>query len=225
MEVLATFVREHSHEEWMDPGDPEELRDPPEPSARPPSFPQLLEYVLTDRIGRAIDILSLQNVDAPPRMRRGRADDPRRRVRPDIQAALTVIGRRNPGHDRVPVNLGLASLIRANLIRAHLPGAILNGANLERANLDGADLTGAYLSLAKLIGATVEHTDLSDAILTGANFARARDLDRAILAGADLTGALWPADATVPKGWHRGTTLGRLKRANTDPGSAADLNG
>jgi hypothetical protein len=62
MEVLAAFVREHSHEQW--------------PQADKSAYP----------------------------------------TRPDVHAALTVIGRRNTRRDRQPIDLMRANLARANLI-------------------------------------------------------------------------------------------------------------
>jgi Pentapeptide repeats (8 copies) len=59
----------------------------------------------------------------------------------DIQAALTVIGRRKAGPGGV--NLGGANLNGADLSGANLGGADLLGANLLGARLDGADLRGA----------------------------------------------------------------------------------
>jgi len=53
----------------------------------------------------------------------------------DIQAALTVIGRRAAIGTGVP-----------DLTNAHFPKAYLNGADLNRAHLNGADLSGADLS-------------------------------------------------------------------------------
>ena len=77
---------------------------------------------------------------------------------PDIQAILTVLGRRettgkNRGND--PLDLSDTRLVRAGLTDANLSGAILvdadlSGAYLKRANLAGADLTDANLSKAFL---------------------------------------------------------------------------
>jgi uncharacterized protein YjbI with pentapeptide repeats len=78
----------------------------------------------------------------------------------DIQAALTVIGRRS-AHANETINL-----IGANLAGAILNGA--NGANLTYANLNDADLTGATLIDTNLTGA-----DLSDANLSMVNLAGA----------------------------------------------------
>jgi hypothetical protein len=70
----------------------------------------------------------------------------------DIQAALTVIGRRaaEPGRvDLANANLSRANLSRANLSRANLNGADLIGANLSDAYLNDANVNGANLIGAK----------------------------------------------------------------------------
>ena len=110
MEMLAAFIREHSHEQ----------RPPPGPS--------------------------------------GRARE--RSLRPDVQAALTAVGRRLTERDIGPVDLARADLTGANLGGARLTGANLTGANLTSADLADADLTDADLTRA----------DLTRAELTGARW-------------------------------------------------------
>jgi hypothetical protein len=225
MEVLAAFVREHSHKQWP----------------------------LTE---------SGTHVPGPE-------------PRPDVQAALTVIGRRDNSRDREPINLAGADLVRADLTdalltdalltrallddatlsdayltRAYLRGATLRGAHLDGAHLDGADLMGADLNgailyradlmsarlrdadltgaiLARailtdaiLVGADLTGAHLDGAILTGANLVRAHlngayldgaILDAEALNGANLTNARWPRDAPVPRGWKLDTGSGRLE--------------
>jgi len=111
----------------------------------------------------------------------------------DIQAALTVIGRRAAiGTGRVDfanAHIPKAELYRANLSGADLSGADLSGALLSAANLSGAflsavNLSGANLSAALLSAAALSGANLSAAILTGAN------LRGAFLIGANLSGAL-----------------------------------
>src|SRR5207244_4428373 len=58
-------------------------------------------------------------------------------VRPDVQAAVTVIGRRDPTRD--------IRYRRIDLTRAYLAGADLSGARLGGAVLTRADLNGARL--------------------------------------------------------------------------------
>ena len=157
MEVLAAFIREHSHEQWP----------PADDAAQPPA----------------------------------------RTMRPDVQAAATVIGRRtsrfDSQYDRQPINLIAADLAGADLFRAdltgvHLGGANLSGANLSAALLDRADLTRADLTRADLHFADLPDAHLTDADLTDADlhyttlyraYLTHANLTRANLAGARLLGA------------------------------------
>jgi len=99
----------------------------------------------------------------------------------DIQAALTVIGRRTNKTDR------------ADLSYANLPGADLRMAELNDAGLTGANLSGAYLAEANLTWAMLAKTNLRGAALFGAKLNHATlskaDLKGTILTGADLTDA------------------------------------
>ena len=118
---------------------------------------------------------------------------PERATRPDVQAAVTVIGRRNPRHDRQTVDLRSVVLTGATLTGADLTGADLTGADLTGADLTGADLTradltGAKLTGAKLTDAKLAGAQLTRAVLAGAKLTRA-DLTRAELLGAELLGA------------------------------------
>jgi hypothetical protein len=150
------------------------------------------------------------------------ADGPERQrsTRPDVQAAVTVVGRRTfqgwgymgavdlTRADLSGARLGGADLNHTILIRTILAKASLQGTNLHYACLLGADLTGANLLGADLTGATLSAADFTGADLSGAR-----------LAGADLTGARWPADTPVPEGWERDADSGRLV-AGTDSGPA-----
>ena len=162
------------------------------------------------------------------------ADIPGLGARGDIQAAVTVIGRRNPRHDQERrlvlyhanlsradisrADLGGAYLVRAWLVRADLQlaklqmaiayRADLTGANLTSANLIRANLQMAILTRADLTRADLTRADLTRADLTGADLTGA-DLTGADFTGADLTGARWPGDASVPEGW-REAPDGRL---------------
>jgi hypothetical protein len=55
-----------------------------------------------------------------------------RSMRPDVQAALTVVGRRDQRRDIQAINLAGADLTRARLTGADLTGADLRGATLTR---------------------------------------------------------------------------------------------
>src|SRR5271157_2385376 len=128
-------------------------------------------------------------------------------TRPDVQAAVTVVGRRDRERD-IPDR-------RIDLAGARLTGAVrllpLIGADLipadARADASAMDLTGADLTGARLTGA-----DLTGARLTGASLHRAR-LDRTRLDSANLTDVRWPSDAPVPEGWKLDTGSGRLVAA------------
>jgi uncharacterized protein YjbI with pentapeptide repeats len=137
-------------------------------------------------------------------------------TRPDVQAAVTVVGRRDAKRDIQRIDLTNADLTRAiltnaDLTRAILAVAILTGARLTGADLTDASLTDARLDHAHLRGASLtdarlDHADLTDAILTDARLYGAHlygshltgaDLTGADLAGADLAGAdLARADLT-----------------------------
>ena len=127
----------------------------------------------------------------------------KRRIRPDIQAAVTVVGRRDARFDVRPVNLS-----DARLLSAFLPDADLKAAHLVR-----TDLTGAFLGSANLADAALHNAKLTRATLVHAN------LTGADLSGADLTGARWPDDAPVPEGWTRDSS-GRLLKADAGAESA-----
>jgi hypothetical protein len=63
---------------------------------------------------------------------------------PDIQAILTVLGRRTRIYRKEEcLNLANTDLRGADLRKAQLQGAYLRGAQLQRADLDGAQLEGA----------------------------------------------------------------------------------
>jgi uncharacterized protein YjbI with pentapeptide repeats len=103
----------------------------------------------------------------------------------DIQAALTVIGRR--------VVIGTMVTNRVDLGGAHIPKVRLMGADLtigdlSFANLSGANLNQAVLNTASLYAALLQGTHLSGANLTAAQLQEA-DLSRADLGFANLTGA------------------------------------
>jgi hypothetical protein len=110
----------------------------------------------------------------------------------DVQAALTVIGRRIKGPGAIDLaNVGIPGAIlesHADLSGANLSGTDLSNANLSNADLTGARLTKANVSGANLFGANLSGTDLSSANLGNADLFGAR-LTKANLSGADLTSA------------------------------------
>jgi hypothetical protein len=163
-----------------------------------------------------------------------------RTIRPDVQAAVTVIGRRKPRREVTSIDLSGANLIDANLDNAKLADANLTGVNLSGAQLSfadlilatltGANLTGANLRWASLgsaqladahlDGANLDNAYLGNAKLTGANLTGA-NLDNANFAEADLTDAFWSPDKAVPEGWSRGPDQTRLVQSTPTVGNAA----
>lgn len=104
----------------------------------------------------------------------------------DIQAVLTVLGRRSLAHEQdAPLSLDLArtDLTGVDASKASLGRANLQMARLTHARFDGADLSEAWLGAADLAQASLSDVDLTRAQLDGAN------LDRALLSGATLYGA------------------------------------
>ena len=145
------------------------------------------------------------------RSRAGGREQAQSSPRPDIQAAVTVVGRRNAKRDIDNIALAGARLRDADLAGARLRGADLAGADLTGAILTRADLTGADLASAHLDGVNLDYAHLRDAFFEGATLTGAHlwgaDLTRAYLASntqsggdlpaADLTGAdLMLADLT-----------------------------
>jgi uncharacterized protein YjbI with pentapeptide repeats len=114
----------------------------------------------------------------------------------DIQAALTVIGRRaGGGIDLAPANLAAANIRGAKLAHAGLRDANLENADLSRADLSDVNLIGAYLIGANLSHANLFHADLRYAHLKNTDLNHA-DLLEADLRGAYLSGANL-SDATL----------------------------
>jgi uncharacterized protein YjbI with pentapeptide repeats len=162
----------------------------------------------------------------------------------DIQAALTVIGRRSAHvSDKIDLvkanlsgaNLSGADLTHANLYHANLTDARLPDANLTDANLSGVNLSGAYLGSivnppiganltdAHLIDADLTHAMLIKANLSGADLSGAH-LTNANLTNANLSGAsLYGADlsgANLTNANLSGADLGD-DRLSFDPGGVA----
>jgi hypothetical protein len=103
----------------------------------------------------------------------------------DIQAILTVIGRRTPPKNSPGLDLQGTDLRGASALKgAHLEKAFLRGAHLERADLRGAHLKNTNLSEAYLPEADLRRADLQETSLLAAH------LDHAKLHGAHLQGAL-----------------------------------
>jgi uncharacterized protein YjbI with pentapeptide repeats len=140
----------------------------------------------------------------------------------DIQAIISVVGRRDSGRDPLGrrVYMHRVDLGGADLRGAVLRGALLAEANLHGAVLNDADLRDCDLRNADLSRARVSRTQLDSANLVGANLAGARgrgtSLQAALLRDANLDGALLGyanfegADlrrANLQRAWLRGSNL------------------
>ena len=130
--------------------------------------------------------------------------EPERSTRPDVQAALTVAGRREAKRDIQPMNLTGTDLTRADL----------HGANFTRADLGGADLTGADLHGADLTSANLGRADLTGADLHGADLTRARLFFRAFPARVSSMHAS-PARTSAARTSPARTSMARTSPART----------
>jgi hypothetical protein len=144
----------------------------------------------------------------------------------DVQAAMTVLGRRLRVPDNEQLELSRVKLLHAdlreaNLIHADLHYSDLSGSNLVGADLHLADLTGIRLPAAVLLGANLYQADLRTALLWHAQLEDA-DLRAADLAGADLSGAHLQR-AHLEQADLRGTDLSGTDLASVDlDGAVAD---
>jgi uncharacterized protein YjbI with pentapeptide repeats len=123
---------------------------------------------------------------------------------PDVQAALTVLVRRQPSpqpSQRLDLHatdlrkalLDGAQLQGVNLADATLQGVRLDGVNLRDADLAGTNFQGASMHRAQLQRARLHGAQLQRVYLAGANFQRAdlgsAQLQQAVLWGANLQDA------------------------------------
>lgn len=121
----------------------------------------------------------------------------------EVQAAITIIGRRGIPAAGDEVDLAETCLAGADFRNAELARAILNGADLKAAKLSGVNLRGAQLYNADLSGAYInvdggpisgysysyEYSD-GRATVEVARQSRSADLTDADLGGAKLNGAM-----------------------------------
>jgi len=150
-------------------------------------------------------------------------EQPPQKLAADIQAVLTVLGRRERTYkngEDLRLDLRGTDLRRADLSGAHLEGAILSGVHLEWANLswahlEDAILRGTHLEKSSLAGADLERAFLGEARLEGALLKEAR-LEKAYLSGAHLEAAnLLGADFTEAFG----LTWEQMQTAKRDSGT------
>ncbi|HEY3682362.1 MAG TPA: pentapeptide repeat-containing protein [Streptosporangiaceae bacterium] len=181
MDVLATFVREHTR-----PGRNNDHRAGTVPArwTATPASADVGDPVPAADIQAALTVLA----------RRIIGHDSRR---------IALTGAHLNGADLSSVNLDGADLSGVSMNGANLRGARLNGVNLrgahlraahlEGANLEGANLNGTDLRGANVRGANVQHAYLRSAYLSGAYLSSAHlngaNLSDAHLNGADLSNA------------------------------------
>ncbi len=85
----------------------------------------------------------------------------------DVQAILTVIGRRDTRKDLDRLALNDTCLIEENVSGANFTNVDFSGSNLTGANLTHLNLSGADLTNANLTGADLTGADLTNVNLTG----------------------------------------------------------
>lgn len=112
-------------------------------------------------------------------------DEPYVPLTTDIQAVLTVIGRRKYPETKETISLDLSG---SNLRGAKLGSANLKSVNFSRANLSDAYLVKAELENAKFYKAILKNANLSKGNLSNADLGEAK-LNNTILSGANLTSA------------------------------------
>lgn len=151
----------------------------------------------------------------------------------DIQAALTVIGKRDYKSDPENQRLDLSNIdIRgANFFEAKLQRAIFKGANLERTRFCKAELQEVDFEEANLLEVDFEEANLQESNFKNANLQKAilskANLDRAVLLAANLQGAnLYDAilaranlyQANMKEAYLNGTNLSNLmlKKSNLE---------
>ena len=111
-------------------------------------------------------------------------------VAPEVQAILTMIGRRTVEHesDEDRIDLSDAYLPGVYLREAQLECVRFDGANLSRANLEDAHLRGATFRGAVLEDCYLRNSDLRQSDLTAANL-RQGSLRKSLLDDANIFGA------------------------------------
>ncbi len=128
------------------------------------------------------------------------------KIATDIQAALTVIGRRDLKKEELHQ--------RINLSQTDLSGTDLSGTYFSYANFRGTNLSGAKLRLVDLNSAFLENTNLDGANLVGAKLSSAHlsgaDIKGANFRGADLSGADL-GDANLSNAFLYGVNLSSAK--------------
>ncbi len=122
-----------------------------------------------------------------------RGFDEMRILSPDLQAALTVLGRRDRLSNDPPLDLGYVAIIDADLYQTDFSDAVFIGDDLEDVDFIGANLKNAVLEGADLNGADFFNAHMEGADLKFADLSRAKGLKNAFLKGATANAKTkWP---------------------------------
>lgn len=152
---------------------------------------------LVDEMSLAMALIS-SRTDSPEA---GAAEEPASSLSP-LRETLDqhLVWLHSEGQAGRQANLCRAELSGADLTDANLRDALLNKAVLKNADLLLADFQGASLLQADLQGANLLGAKLQEANLQGAVLQDATGLQSEQLAGANLFGAVLPAQVSVQKG-------------------------
>jgi len=164
-------------------------------------FKELMPFVGIDALGQAVmpktnkPYLVLRSTVPPDNSHDIEEAWPDESAPEDVQAAMTVLGRRRLDYEDGPwrpLNLRFVNLSGLNLESAHLEGADLEGANLRNVNFTGACLCGAHLRKTLMNEVTLNRADLRRADLTGAillnNRTHGADVREAIIDAVEAPG-------------------------------------
>jgi uncharacterized protein YjbI with pentapeptide repeats len=132
----------------------------------------------------------------------------------EVQAILTVLGRREKGYEEPNqvLNLSFSDLGSAVLEKGDFSGANFTGANLKGVSGSRANFKDACFRLANLEAAALQGADLAKCILASANLSGA-DLSNANLDGANLSETDFRGAILLEA---RGLTNAQIKWAITD---------
>jgi len=165
-----------------------------------------------------------RNAPAPKRTNKPTGDEELVPPRTDIQAIVTVLGRRRRDRRRECAGIQLdlsecdlraADLSSVNLTETSFVGANLQGATLYKAMLSNVEFSGADLHWVNFFEADLSNADLTRADLTGsslrlANLTRATlseaELVRVDLSGANLMEVVGVSQEQVEQAWGDGST-------------------
>lgn len=96
--------------------------------------------------------------------------DPAKPIRTDIQAVLTVLGRREREHEQIGIYRSFYESRRLDLHETNLHGADLFGANFAGIILTKANLTNSRMLNTNLECSILDNADLSESDITDSNF-------------------------------------------------------